>query len=361
MGNDIKLDTPLSGNVAGASQPTSSVAVPKQGAGKPSAPKQVANKPSPKATNLQVSKAPISSTPSSSAGGVATTAPAATKPETYSWFNLPKLETPVVSTESVMLELRNLQKILSSKELKADKTGVTLHDEQIQSIHQKNIAQAKKIAAKLKKINHESIWEKIIGWLSNVINLIASVIATVVTAGAAAPLLVAAVLGTAMMILQQTGGMKKIVKGFVKMFEAFGMSKDKAERAGAITAAVTVAVVMIVSSIVSTVLSGGADSAALAATIYQVTKIVNEVAGAGLMITQGSIDITSGVDQYTVSEDRADQQSNEADLKNLDFLRGISSSDVQRVSEDFQKIEGFISDALKSQAQSQELSIRNMA
>jgi len=279
----------------------------------------------------------------------------------YSWFNLPKLESPTVSNESVMLELRNLQTILSSKELKADKTGITLHDEQIQSIHRKNIAEAKKIAAKLKKISKEGLWGKIIGWISNVVTLIASVIATVVTAGAAAPLLVSAILGTAMMIVQQTGGMKKIVKGFVKMFEDCGMSKSKAERAGAITAAVTVAVVMIVSSIVSTVMSGGGDSAALAATIYQVTKIVNEVAGAGLMIAQGGIDISDGVDQYNVSEGKSDQQLHEADLKNLDFLRGISTSDVKRISGDFQKIEGFISNALQSQAQSQELSIRNMA
>lgn len=277
-----------------------------------------------------------------------------------SWFNMPRLADPEVSLTDLVADLRHLEKILGDKEIATDKLGVTLHDDEVQTVHQSNIKKEQEIAAKLKKVSHESLWEKIIGWLSNAITLIAATIATVVTAGAAAPLLAAAILGTVVMILQETGAMKKIAAGMTKMFEDFGMSKTEAERAGAITTAVVTAVVMIVSTVVATVLSGGADSAGLAVTVYQVTKIVNDVAGAGLMITQGSLDIAQGVQQYQVADMRADQEKGQTILKDIDFLRGISQEDIKNVSQELQIIEKYITDALRDQAQSQQTTVRNM-
>ncbi len=279
----------------------------------------------------------------------------------YSWFSTPQLIKPSIDVGSVIMEIRSLQQTMSTKQLAADRTNISIGDKRMASIHRKNLKKEKEIAKKLNEVQHESLWQKIAGWFSNIVNLIASIVATVVTGGAAAPLLGAAILGTAVMIMQETGGMKKLEEGFAKMFEAFGMNKEQAQRAAAITTAVTVAVVMVVTSIIATVASGGAAAEGMAATVFQVTKIVNNLAGAGLMVTQGSLDVATGVDNYQISDIRSDEQKGRVALSELDFNRQVSTGDIKRLSKEFQDMEGYIVDALSTQAETQEATIRNMA
>ena len=340
MSGDMKVKTPPAAPPPAAPPPAAGGS---QGAPAVAAPKV----PSSKALKIESDGEGAAKTPSAG--------------EIYSWFNLPKLEKPKVSMTEVVQELRNLQQIIGSKQLSADRTAITIGDKRMQSIHKANLKKEKEIAKKINEVQHESLWQKIVGWLSTAITLIAATIATIATGGAAAPLLAAAILGTVVMIMQETGTMKKVAAGFTDMFEAFGMSKKDAKKAGAITAAVTIAVVMIVTSVVATALSGGADAAGLAATVYQVTKIVSQLVGAGLTISQGSLDIAQGVDNYQVANLKADEQKNRANLGSMDFFRQVSNDDLKKVSQEFQNIETYITDALRTQAQSQELNIRNMA
>ena len=279
-------------------------------------------------------------------------------------FSLVELDSPTMSTNEIISSLRDLRRTLSVVRSEVEKQIVNDRQNRLEDQHQKNIEKAKKIQEQLDKAEKKGLVGKILGWIGAAITLVAATIATVVTAGATAPLLAMAVVGVGMMVMQETGAMDKVMEGltegFADMLVEMGVDADKAQEIGGYMAAAAVAVVIIAANIGATIASGGSNLGSVAQSVLQIIRIVQNVAEAATLATQGGVDIAAGIDTKNALEAQAEKQEIHSTITKLTEAQNMSINDLKRIAEYLKKLDESIAKILAEIAAGQEKIIQNM-
>ena len=228
----------------------------------------------------------------------------------------------------------------------------------------KILKRQKKIQEQLDKAEKKGLVGKILGWIGAAITLVAATIATVVTAGATAPLLAMAVVGVGMMVMQETGAMDKVMEGltegFADMLVEMGVDPEKAQEIGGYMAAAAVAVVIIAANIGATIASGGSNLGSVAQSVLQIIRIVQNVAEAATLATKGGVEIAAGIDTKNALEAQAEKQEIHGTITKLTEAQNMSINDLKRIAEYLKKLDESIAKILAEIAAGQEKIIQNM-
>ncbi|MBC6497310.1 MAG: type III secretion system translocon subunit SctE [Alphaproteobacteria bacterium GM7ARS4] len=280
------------------------------------------------------------------------------------FFDLVALEGPNISTEDIISSLRALRQNLSQSRARSEKRSIGIRQQQLDDRHEKNKEAIRAMAAKLRKASKKGLAGKILGWIGASVTLIAATIATVVTAGATAPLLAMAIVGMGMMVLQETGAMDKMVeglgKGLSEMLKGMGVDAEKAKEIGGYLAVAVVAVALITANIIAAAASGGTASGELATTVLEVTRLVQQVMEASTLAAQGGVDIAAGVDRKDAADARAEQAGIQASLREIGHAQDVSGDDLKRISQFIQKIDEAIAKILAEISSGQDKLIQKM-
>jgi hypothetical protein len=214
-------------------------------------------------------------------------------------------------------------------------------------IEEKNAAQANSSA------------NKILGWLGAALGIIAAVAAVVVTAGAATPVLVGAVIlvgvalaGMGMKIAQEaTDGDYFPGKLFSKMLQAMGVDEKAADIAGM----AVVGGLMIIGSVAGAIMTGGASAASTVENIAQMVKTIAVIISCAASIAQGGLAIDSALHQYESDMAGVELKELQALLEKLkeltdmeeDFLKAVTQED-QALTDTLKRILEGLSETIKS-------------
>ncbi len=234
--------------------------------------------------------------------------------------NPPVLEMPgtKMDAEGLALLLIELRSKLGQEQAKTSKEEIENNLVSKEQQHKQVIVKIKDYLDALDEVSKTDLGMKILGWASAVITLVAAVVLTVATGGAAAPLLIAPIMMMIDMSLQEAGepGMGELVG---KIFEACGMDPEDAAMAGAIT----YAAVMLITCIIVAVATGGVGSIAVA---NAMTALIT----GSLSVAQGGLAIKKGFDQ----KDAMDAQAEQLDIKALmKKLQAMMENEMGRLEE----------------------------
>ena len=141
------------------------------------------------------------------------------------------------------------------------------------SLETEHKERGKKIDDSIKKMEEAAkarMASRIFGWLGAILSVVAAVVATVVTGGAAAAFAIAgAVIAVTSLVLNETGAMDKMIEGLAKALEKAGMDKKKAQLAASLIINLTIMAASLVCSF------GG-----MAAGIVQLSKAASDTISA---------------------------------------------------------------------------------
>lgn len=166
------------------------------------------------------------------------------------------------SQDQLVILMQALKAKNDDNQLKGSSQDVQIAKLQKQSAANERLDQLKEMADKGSKAAKDGVLGKVFGWIAAAAMVIAGAVllATGVGAAAGVALLAGGVMMMATMALQETGGMDKMMNGLsaglTKMFEAFGMPPDQAEKAGRITATVIVGTAIIAAAVAASVFAG---------------------------------------------------------------------------------------------------------
>ncbi|MCX4024666.1 type III secretion system translocon subunit SctE [Endozoicomonas sp. SM1973] len=198
---------------------------------------------------------------------------------------------------------------------------------------------------------------KLFGWIATAVTAIvgAVLIATGVGAAAGVALIACAVITGLNQISEETGGW--LQAGVAKMFQAFGMSEEKAKEA----AGWTLMAVSVAAGIAAAVVSGGASVAAsfgrlaakiatdvvakLVKAIPQITRVVE----ASLQVATGATQIYSGVKQKFANDSKAEAMDLKAFLLKLQQIMDDESDRIKDILDRILNLASVVNEILSGQ------------
>lgn len=165
-----------------------------------------------------------------------------------------------ISADTLMMVMQELRTKMDNLQLSTASENVAVIKEQKKSQAEERVNQIKDKFDQMKKADKSGLAGKIFGWIAAVAMVIAGA-ALLIAGGAGAALLVGGIAMLAVMTLQETGGMEKMINGMAKGLEALGMDAQAAQ----IMATVITAVIIVGVAIAGGVAAGPAVGVALGA------------------------------------------------------------------------------------------------
>ncbi len=149
-----------------------------------------------------------------------------------------------ISADTLMMVMQELRTKMDNLQLSTASENVAVIKEQKKSQADERINQIKDKFDQMKKAEKSGLAGKIFGWIAAVAMVIAGA-ALLIAGGAGAALLVGGIAMLAVMTLQETGGMEKMINGMAKGLEALGMDAQAAQIMATVITAVIIAGVAI--------------------------------------------------------------------------------------------------------------------
>lgn len=270
--------------------------------------------------------------------------------------------------------IMSLQEKLGGLQLKTAKEGVEINKLKLKDMHEEKIEKLKDMLEKLEKSHKSGLFGKIFGWIGVIVGVIAAAVATVATGGAAAPALAIALAGLAIMVLQETGAMDKIMEflaknpmmliilgavltpicpaigGALVVLGALGQSGKLDEDKMKLALNITLGVAMLAASIASMALTGGASAASGISTISRLFNVSKDVAlqianaaktfgvvaqgvGALSSVGSGAANIAGTVYSYEAAKANADSKEFQAWLAKFQSMLEDEQEQLQKAYE----------------------------
>ncbi len=252
----------------------------------------------------------------------------------------PQLEEPKGDGASLVTQLLELKSKLTENQLAGSRADIEARRADNQQRFQDQLKALQDFAAKAAEARKSGEIGKIFSWIAlglSAIAMVAAAVATVLTAGATAPVVAGLVVGMVALAatvtvtgLQESGKMEELMKG---------LNDD--QKIG-VTAGIQATLLAL--TILSAVLSFGAgagaaanavsETARTAATAAQIVKSTAQVAGGVTALGQGATQISSGVLQHEASEAQADAQSIRAALQKAQSLIEEEMARIEAILQD---------------------------
>ncbi|HSI86703.1 MAG: type III secretion system translocon subunit SctE [Candidatus Methylacidiphilales bacterium] len=228
-----------------------------------------------------------------------------------------------------------LQSKALDAQLNYSKTDIGVRMDKQKAANEDRIVKLKEAAEAASSASKGGLFGKIFGWIGVALSLVAALAATVVSGGAALPLLIGAVLGATVMVLGETGVMGKIVDALANAMSP-PMSEEKAKMWAGIIVGVGTAVLMIG----ATMASGGLSSSALAGTVAQKIADMIKIAatiGSGLaQVGKGASTITTAAYSFESANAQADALQFS---KTIAKLQAVIEDEMKRIEDILKKMD----------------------
>lgn len=263
-------------------------------------------------------------------------------------YTNPQLDRAEVPTDArtLGLSLQEATAKISNLMLQYAQTSAKQDQDDIKSRQEKRIKQIQKSLRKMQKAKKSGRASKILGWAGAVVGVIGAVAAVALTGGAAAPVLAVALLGLALQIAQETGGMDKLQTAFfgndekAKMWFSIGLSiamlvLGLAAGYGAFSAANNISNISKATQTIATVMSVSAEAVQ---TTAQAVAMTASIIGALVAIGNGSAQINTAVTTYESTEDQQAAQRNRAWLQKLQAQLQEEQADIKKILDRYTKI-----------------------
>ena len=254
----------------------------------------------------------------------------------------PRLEAPKLDSSSLVTQLLALKSKLTENQLAGSRAEIETRRADNQQRFQEQIKALQDFTAKAAEAKKSGEIGKIFSWIAlglSAIAMVAAAVATVLTAGATAPVVAGLVVGmvalagtVTMTGLQESGKMEELMKG-LNDDQKMGVT-------------VGIQATLLALSILAAVLSFGAGAGAAAnaasetvktaATVAQVVKSTAQVAGGVTAVGQGAAQIGSGVLQKEASDAQADAQSIRAALQKA---QSLIDDEMERIEKMLQEMD----------------------
>jgi len=228
--------------------------------------------------------------------------------------NAPTLDAPNRdhSAENLSLLLLDLRDQLTQIQLKQSKEDIHHNLDKKQSATEKRLDAIHKAIEAMKKAKKGGLFGKVFGWVSAAVMLAAAVAVTVVSGGAGAPLLAAAIFNVTVMALEESGHMQELQK---KLADAMGSDIGAALLITGVILAVNIA-------------AGGAANAAIksaqlstkAIQTAQRIMVAGEAAGGIAMVGKGSSQMVAASYEKEAAEASAESMDMARLMKKLQAM-----------------------------------------
>ena len=287
----------------------------------------------------------------------------------------PQLQPPQTKQtdwSDIMMKVAEIKAKLSDIISKASVEDIKNTKDKMKEINEKDAKKIKESLEKLMKSKTSGLFGKIFGWIGAIVGLIGAAILTVATGGAAAPLLAVAILGTVMMVLQETGAMDKIMEALADhpalamlilgpiaggiifgLYQSGTISEEQMKMA----VQITLAAAMLITSIVAGVASGGATVTSVAA---KIAGLVAQITGALASVGGGAAGIAQSAYSYQSAQIQADMQENKAWLAKLQAMLSEESERLEKIMQQLNSMVSDLSDIIKDIAGSHSAIFKNM-
>lgn len=274
----------------------------------------------------------------------------------------PQLDPPKMSGDwsTVMAKIAEIRMQLSELQIKVSSEGIKSTKDNMAEANKIEQQKMKDSIEKMQKAQTTGLLGKILGWIGAVAGLIGAAIATVATGGAAAPVLAVAVLGMAVMVLQETGAMEKIVDFLAEnpmlLMAVFGpviggtlgaliesgvIDQDKAKMA----IQVALSVALLVVNIAAMAFSGGSSVAGIAAQVARITGIATSIGS-------GALGIVEAKQSFDAARIQADAKEIQAWLIKLQQMLSEESDRLKEIMDKLTSGVSEVSDMLSDIADS---------
>lgn len=269
--------------------------------------------------------------------------------------DLPELdEADLEDLESIFTDLEELIALLQAEQdeetIAATKARIDSLKGQLKSNHDKTMAKLTDAIDQMKKQEASALANKILGWLGAIVAVVvAAVMCLTVGGSVAAVAVIAAVVGLATQVMNETGAMEKITKAIAKaLMENEGMDKAKAEAVAAgILAGIQIAI--------SVALMVGGGFASAGAQAEKLTDAAIKALKIGMLVTNSvmaaasiSSSIAATVINYIAQMKQAEVTEMQAILLQLQTLLEQESEDLKQLLEKLQECFGDIVELLES-------------
>jgi len=285
----------------------------------------------------------------------------------------PALEPPAehFDMESIALVLGALQSKLSELQLGTAKEQVKLDQAKKDELHKEAI---KKIEDAAKKLA-EAASKRKLGFIFNIFSkiatlvaaVVATAVATAVTGGAATPLLVVALVGLGMAVMdvadsisQACGGPSLSVNALVGnlatlIAKELGADEDKAKQIGT-WVGMGVQVALSIATVAVTFTNPAAAASVAAKTVTGITSLVQ----AGTSIAQGGIAIDAAKKESEAMQIQADKLDIDKLIKALQAKMEESAEEIRKVMKEIDEAMQNVSAIINGMGESRQQIARNM-
>ena len=248
----------------------------------------------------------------------------------------------------------NLEKLISYLQLDNEerqtamaKDRIELQQHTLDAEHEERMDQIDDSIAKMKKAESASKWSRAFSWIGAVLSVVAAVVLTAVTGGAAAGFAIAgAVLAVSSLVMNETGAMDALTEKLAESLQNSGMSKNDAQLAASLILNIGIMALSAGCSIGGMIAGVSATAAAAAKLAETGTRVLGMTAQTvktvqtaltivGTGVTAASL-ATSGVNTYLTkrSEDaKADTTELEKFITQLQQRLEESQEELQALLE----------------------------
>jgi hypothetical protein len=264
--------------------------------------------------------------------------------------------------------LMKLKSMTTDAQLKTAREFIETNKTQMQAKHQERIDKLMESIEKADKAKKSGIFGKIFGWIAAGIAALAAVAACVATGGVAIAPCVGALMAVGMMVLQETGGMDKMMEGITNLLkDRVGEPMAQIMAALIITAAVlavslaapsgTAAVVARLTGDSAKVMDGVVKIASMAKMAEKFGKAANtlmDVGKAGTIVTGVSTATTGAVSGYEQSESlraRADMEETQKFIVKLQQAMDEETDKIKELIDQLQSGTVIVSRIQQSEAE----------
>jgi len=234
------------------------------------------------------------------------------------------------------LMLLQLQSKINDLQVQSTTEGIRIQKDSLKAKHEENIKKIQEAIQKMKDAEKSSLIGKIFGWIGAIVAVLAAVALTVATGGSAAPLLAVALVGLALQVAQETGLMDKLMEAMfgddAKAKMAFMITLQVVMLIAAIVATICsggaaagnvaaqgvnmaskgAQIASTGAQIASTATQTATTAATTAEKVVRMTRIISTIIDGVSKIGSGAAQIHTGVLNKEAGELQADVKANKA-------------------------------------------------
>jgi len=281
-----------------------------------------------------------------------TTVTGAGEKKTSGATSVPALDNP----DDIKQIEANLEKLVAYLQLDNEerqtqmaKDRIEMQKDTLATEHEGRMKELEESFKKMEDAEKSRLASRIFGWLGAIMAVVAAVIVTVVTGGAAAGFAIAgAALAVGALVMNETGAMESITKALAEhLQEKYGMSKSDAQLAASLIINISIMAAQLGCSIGSAV--GAAK--AVADTVSTTVKTLQNVATiANTAIGVGSLGSSAATSFFTYRSDdaKADLMELQKFITMLQQRLDESEEELQLIVDQIQSAIGKIADLLTS-------------